>query len=440
MRKPRNTFKFRLPAILLAAALVASACSGLNQAGSATPNPTAPPTAANGGQGTPVGTATPAIGPVTLSVWLPPQFNPAGGDLAASILQARLDEFTDRHPNTRIDVRLKAESGEGGLYAALSSAQSAASLALPDLVLMPGGLLPQVANEGLLRPLNDVLSGESGDDWYPFAQDLLAETEPPTSIPFVGDGLVLVYRPTAIETPPRTWQETLDSQTMLGFAAADPMAAFTLSEVLSQSGETSALNQATDLDTDALATVFDLYTQGNSRAIFPFWLAQFTTHEQSWQAFVDGRLPMVAAWSSLFIKSVESSEYAAAPLPTSNGEAFTLVKAWGWAVTSPSDARASLAAELAVFLSDPTFLAQWSAAAGYLPARASALAAWAPDARQALASQVLPNARLLPADEVRGELGEPISQAVIALLKQEVSPNQAMQIVLDGIGLATETP
>lgn len=428
-----------LTGIVLVFALALTACRALNLPGSEETNPTIIPTAENRADSTPVGTSEP-VGPVTLNVWLPPEFNPSAGDLAATMLQARIAEFEERHPNTRVEVRLKAETGAGNLYEALSAAQRGAPLALPDLVLMPGGLLPQAVADGLLRPMDEFLDDDLGEDWYLFAQDMFAQANRVYSIPFVGDGLVLVYRPTAVETPPRTWEEIIAGQMMLGLAAADPSAVFTLTQLLAQAAEYPALDQFPEVDQDALTAVFEFYTLGNSRSIFPFWLTQFTTHEQSWQAFTEGRLPMVAAWSSRFIENVETTEYAAGPLPTPDGETFTLVKGWGWTVTSPNDERAALAAELAASLSDPAFLAQWSAAAGYLPARSSSLAAWAPDERQALASRILPTARILPNDNARTLIGGHISEAVIALLKQEISPNQAVQNVLEGLEEGTETP
>jgi ABC-type glycerol-3-phosphate transport system substrate-binding protein len=384
--------------------------------------------------------ATEAVGPVTLSLWLPPEFNPSGGNLAATLMQARITEFEENHPNTRVEVRLKAETGAGNLYEALTAAQKAAPLALPDLVLMPSSLLPQVAVDGLVRPLDDLMDEEAGEDWYPFAQDMLTYADQVYCIPFVGDGLVLIYRPTAIETAPGSWQAVLDGQLSLGFAAADANSVFTLSQLLALEEELPPLGRFPEFAPETLSAVFEFYVEGNSRSIFPFWLTQFTTHEQSWLAFAEGRLPMVADWSSRFLVQTEVIDLAAAPIPTPNGEAFTLVKGWGWALTTPNEDRVELAAELANWLSDPAFLAQWSAAAGYLPARSSSLAAWAPDARQALASQILPNARIMPDSQTRNLLGGHISEAVIGLLKQEISPSQATENVLEGLEERSETP
>ena len=76
-------------------------------------------------------------------------------------------------------------------------------------------------------------------------------------------------------------------------------------------------------------------------------------------------------------------------------------------------------------------MSQWSAAAGYLPARSSALAAWSPDQRQVLASQIVGNAHNAPSSIAYPDLGPALSEAVVALLKQEITPDEAVTQTLE---------
>ena len=48
-----------------------------------------------------------AEGPVTLRIWVPPDFDPANELPAGAIFQTRLDEFAIRKPNVEIEVRSK---------------------------------------------------------------------------------------------------------------------------------------------------------------------------------------------------------------------------------------------------------------------------------------------------------------------------------------------
>ena len=52
-------------------------------------------------------------GPVTLRIWVPPQFDPADDTLSGAIFQSRLDEFVSRKPNVEIKVRVKNVEGFG---------------------------------------------------------------------------------------------------------------------------------------------------------------------------------------------------------------------------------------------------------------------------------------------------------------------------------------
>ncbi|QYK50157.1 MAG: extracellular solute-binding protein [Anaerolineales bacterium] len=362
---------------------------------------------------------------ITLNLWLPPQFDPGSGSLAAGILQTRLDEFTGQHPQVLINVRIKDESGPGGLLESMVRSQVAAPLALPDVVLMPASLLPEAAAAGVLHPQN-ALSNELGsNDWYPFAVQLATVEDERYGLPFMADGLVTAHRSTAISQVPPTWVRLMDTRIALGFAAADSQARFPLMQLLSLPG-----NDGDTIAERNLLELFDFFATGQARGVFPFWLTQYQSNEQTWQAFSEGRLPMVTAWTSQVFAN-RQTEISGAPLPTQNGQPFTLVRGWAWSVATQNTERAALATELIEFLSTPEFLAQYSAAASLLPPRPSALAAWAPGANQALASQLVNNARPLPDRATTERWGAALSEAVVAVLKQEMSAADAAESVSD---------
>lgn len=367
-----------------------------------------------------------------LVLWLPPQFDPSAGGLAASMLQARLGEFGDQHPQIRIQVRVKAEEGTGGMLDSLQQAQAAAPLALPDLVLLPHTQLSAAATAGVAHPLELEVSP---DEWYVFAEEMATVDGQTYGIPFAADALIAAFRPSAVEAYPSNWSALLESRLTLGFAAADPDALFTIAELISAE-ETAAASEADFAPSqDALNVVFNFYESGTERGNFPFWLNQYQTQDQSWQAFTEGRVPMVVTRISRVLDA-RNVDVLGAPLPTQNGEPFALVDGWVLAVTGSQAQSNELATELAQFLTTPEFLAQWTAAAGLLPTQPASLAAWAPDARQALASQLVEEAHALPDEEMIDLWGTPLSEAVVALLKQEISAEEAMQAVLAAIAEA----
>jgi ABC-type glycerol-3-phosphate transport system substrate-binding protein len=404
---------------VLLLALSACAPPGDSQA---TPTPTSSPS-----EGLPTQTGDQQAadsGAMLLTIWVPPGFDPGGGGLAAGMLHTRIGEFDSQHPELRVEVRVKAESGSGGLIESLLSAQEAAPLALPDLTLLPSPLLPVAAQGQLIRDYESISIAIEPDDWYPVAYDLIEWQGTAYGIPFVADAFVLAFRPTAVNTVPATWDTVLANERVLGFAAADPEALFTILQALALEDGVTQL----PIENETLETVFDFYAAGNQNGTFPFWLTQYQNHEQSWQALSEGLVPMVASWSSKVITS-QGDAISGSPLPTQSGEPFTMVKGWVWTISSPDEQRAGLAGELAEFLTAPEFMAQWSAAAGLLPLRQSSLSAWSPDERQALASVVIINAAAMPDQNTLDLWGDALSQAVVGLLKDELNVTEAIQVV-----------
>lgn len=413
---------------LLALCLALSACSA---APSPTPATTATPAPASS---SPAGTAQPSAtassNAVTLTVWLPPRFDPHAGTLAASMLQDRLDEFSSQNPQIRLDVRVKAQEGPGRLLDALLAAKAAAPLAQPDVVLLAHNQLGEaVANQALL-PLTALTASLESDDWYGFARQMGQLGGQTYALPFAADALVMVYRPAALEQLPKSWDDLLGATYTLGFSAADPQASFAWQQLLALPGvEAEAL---AGLPAEDAQAVVDFFASGSEQGLFPFWLTQYETAEHGWSAFVEGRVPALATWSSLAFDS-RNVDVQAAPLPTADGQDFAVVRGWVWAISTAQTERLDAATKLIDFLTQAEFMAQWSAAAGLLPPRQSSLAAWSPDARQVLASQIVPNAAALLQQQANERLTLALNQAVVGLLKQELSAADAEQLLLEAL-------
>jgi ABC-type glycerol-3-phosphate transport system substrate-binding protein len=362
-------------------------------------------------------------GPLTLTLWLPPSFSPFSGDLPATLLQDRLDEFHEMYPNVQVEIRLKLEGGSGGMLDSLINALSAAPLALPDLVLISSDQAQVAIQNQLLAPLSDFRNDNFSDDWYKWGLQIVQFEGEDYGLPFAGDALVLAHRFSAIEQIPSNWSTSLDASLSIGFAAADPEALFTQVQLLALMDSEPLPSDSDSINPDLMQEILNYYSDGQAIGIFPFWLTQ-----QSWQAYIEGRTPMVATWSSRFFASNDDN-LGAGTIPTMNGQSATLAKGWAWSLTSANSERTALAYQLGEFLSQAEFMAQWTAAANLLPARESALTAWTPDKRQVLALQVAPGAEILPPSEERTAKGNAISEAVISLLKQEISSVEAGTLI-----------
>jgi multiple sugar transport system substrate-binding protein len=370
---------------------------------------------------------TPA-GPMILRLWVPPQFDPASSSPAGTQLQARLDQFTAVHPDVKIEVRVKAEEGPGGLLEALSTAGAAAPLVLPDVVALPRPLLEAAALKGLIHPFSDQPSNLDDPDWYPYARELGRLQNSTFGLPFAGNALVLVYRPGVVTQPPVNWASLLTASGPFIFPAADPMALFTLALYQSAGGPVQDENGRPVFDVNVLSQVLTFYKESAQAGLMPYTLTQYDTDMQIWTAYQTDQATMAITWISQYLLNRSTiSTSRAVLLPTSNGAPFTLATGWMWALASTLPERKAIGAQLAEFLSTGDFLAEWSLAIGYLPPRASSTDAWADMGLRSLATQIGQSARSVPSADVLSSLGGPLSEAVIQVLKQQKDPLTAAQ-------------
>jgi multiple sugar transport system substrate-binding protein len=380
---------------------------------------------------TPAQTATPP-GPVTLRIWVPPQFDPTQQTLAGELMRSRIAEFSSRRPSVRVEVRVKAVDGPGGLLDSLTTASAAAPLALPDLVALPRPLQETAALKGLLHPYDNLTAALDDPDWYEFARQLALLQSSTFGLPFAGDVLVVVYHPLAIESAPASWPEALNLSSPLAFSAADPQALFTLGLYQSAGGAVRDDQGRPVLETNPLTAVLTFYQEAEKHGLMPVWLTQIQNDDQVWEAMQDGRADMAVTWASRFLEETPADS-AIAPIPTAEGKLYTLATGWVWALASPQPERQEISVQLAEFLTESGFLARWSQAAGYLPPRPSALSAWSDSDLQSVLNQIALSAQLYPSADVLTSLGPPLGDATVQVLKQQTDPLSAAQVAVESL-------
>ncbi len=396
--------------------------------------PTSPPQAATLSPGL---TATPRLstpgfapteGPAARSirVWLPPELDPSNGTPAGNLLKTRLDEFSAAHPGLRLEVRVKAESGPAGLLESLAAARQAAPSALPDLIALPFRDMESAATKGLIYPLDNLTGVLTGTDWYDYADQLAQSQEATFGLPFAGDALVLVYRPSAFGELLPEWSLIQSSQIELVFPAADPQALVTLALYQSAGGSLVDSQGLPALDAEILTQVLTFYQNGG----FSPSVVQYASDDQVWQTFRAGRADAVITWASNCLRAAPN-DYAALPLPGLRGSPYSLADGWVWAVAAPDPVQQSSAVALAEYLVENPFLGAFTSALGYLPPRPSALAAWKNENMKILARNAGTSAQMIPPAQVASVLAPLLRQAVLQVLNGQASPGEAAQAAVD---------
>lgn len=417
---------------LLAAALLLTGCNGgsilaLEQQASPLPSASAFPQAV---KSPPAPKTTPKPGPtaglVTLTLWVPPQMDPASASESSLQLQQRLADFMHNNPGVELRLRVKAPDGPGGLLESLSAAAAAAPGAAPALVALPRSDLETAALKGLIYPLDGLTRIMDDPDWYPYARQLSLVEDSTFGLPFGGDALLLMYRPEKVGITPTDWPAVLSLGRPVIFPAADPQSPLTLALYRSAGGAIQNAQRRPVIQAEALGEVLSLYANGARQGCFPYWLAQYTSDSQAWQAYREGRANFLVTWSSKYLVELPPDS-SAIPLPAMGADEYAFSSGWMWSVSDPDAERRAISIRLAEFLVGSDFLAQWPAGLGYLPVRPSSLSAWSDQSQRALVEQMALAGQVTPPNDLAASLGPVLQEATMQIIKNQIDPSQAAE-------------
>jgi len=346
-------------------------------------------------------TALPPVEARVLRVWLPPRFDPNANTTAAILLKKRLADFETSHPGLEIEVRIKAEAGETGLFNALSITSIAAPTALPDLIALSRPDLEAAALKGLLHPIDGLSTVLQEPDWYPYARDLGHIQNIGYGLPFAVDALVMVHRP---ELEIKTWNDIFSSEESLVFPVSDPQALVALSLYVSAGGELVDDQGLPTLEEGPLTQTLTLIANGLEEHAFLPAMINYETDAQSLQAYREGRANLAITWA---VNYHPVDDGILQPIPNLNGTPHTFAIGWIWALAGSDPENQQVASELAEYLIADDFVSNWSENTGYLPSRLS---------QDSGINSILESAHVLPSNEVLGVLGPIMDQALIRVL------------------------
>ncbi len=347
--------------------------------------------------------ATPASAGVR--IWLPPELDPNGASAEAASLKARLQAYSEAHPDLPLEIRIKGVPEDDGLLEALSLTRSAAPSVLPDLVALPRADLEAAAVKGLLHPLDGLSEELDNPDWYPYAREAGHVQDVTYGLPFAGDALAIAYHPSQFEQLPTRWEELFVANKSLAFNAEDPDSLLLLSLYLATGSPLLDRSNQPYLDEESLREVLALLK--GSR------LVPLQSEQAAWTAFEDGRAQLAVVWTSRYLRADPLRDSALLPLPYPEGSYFSQATAWAWALTGSDPAHDAAAVDLAQFLVADEFLAEWNRSAGYLSPRPTALSMWDPSGALELISQ---SAGVVPGNDLLAAVGPVLKEALTRTL------------------------
>jgi len=364
-----------------------------------------------------------------LSIWLPPQFDPNNGTPAGDLFKAQLEKFSTDNPGISIKIRVKMENGSGGMLDSLTTASAAAPSVLPGIVILSRADLESAAQNGLLFPLEPADLDLDYEDMFLYARDMGKTREAAYGVPFAGNALVLEYKPMQIGYPPMNWRDILQQKTIVAFPAADPKGLIPLLLYQQVGGIFTGDEEDVMLDEIPLQRSLQIIADGTTANIFPYWLTEYMTFDQSQQALIDSSAAYAIVWTSQYLNS-QSDSLTIASLPVVENHIMTFAD--GWVLAFPQTSTESYLAhlKLAEYLIDPAFHQMWSEAAGVLPVSRTVLSGWSNQGLSKTLSPIAESARLIPSNKDIESLGPLLSTACQGLIRKQISYIQASNTIL----------
>lgn len=363
--------------VLLGSIISVSACSTTDE-DQLLPEPSVPP----GITQTPTPEPTPTEAIVELRLWMPQSLAPSGDDEAASILNMQLFEFDVQHPDATVHVSPKIAHGRGGLLDLLRTASPVAPASLPDVIMLSDGDLAIAAREGLVQPLDDLLTPESEDDLFNFARSAARIDNSRVGVPIVADINHLVFNPNRLDAPITTWSTLISDSIPFPFTFTDDgdVSDAVLADYDWLGGSTMSAEGQPALDIEVLTQLLGLFQDAREASVIAVSNLNWSNQNDAWAGIQNSGWRMTVIRASQYLSARREGivlDYGRTP-SIDGGFAPPIGRTWNIVLVSRDPRRKELAIELIMHLSDPENVAAWTTAQAMLPASKSALEAWSP--------------------------------------------------------------
>lgn len=363
-----------------------------------------------------------------LVIWAPPFMSITQDSNADAVLAAAITQFEQDHPNVRVEIQTKEESGTSSAFNYLRSAQKAAPSVLPDIALLSTDELWQAAELGLIPPLERSDLARMGD-FYTFARQAVAFEDQILGVPYVADMLHLVYHQGNPETPPRTWEMLFDLKQPYLFPAASPDGYSNDSLLLQYVGAGGELLESGEVSNPAaLEAVFEFLMDGRELGVIPPEVDGYARLQTVWEAFLASDNGMADTSVHLILSrqdTPETSDYGV--VPTLIGEPTTIARTWAFAILSDDPEQRELALALIQALLEPSVHGSWSQFSARTPTQPAAFDAWSTGNAyyEFLRSELAPVAVAIPNGRRFADFSARLQEAQHKVLSGQSTPADA---------------
>ena len=376
--------------------------------------------------------------PMQLTLWTVAAVSPQAEGDAGVVFGSGLAAFESTYPDIQISVMLKNESGKGSVSDYLRTTSQAAPGVLPDLVVLNVVDRAQVARTGIIVPLDGLLSPSLVDDLLPGAYAAGTVDGQLMGIPFEMDVEHLIYNTNKVGSTPIVWTDIISANTTYAFPAKGTNGlvndAF-LIQYLALGGRLQDDEGRPFLDEQALQAALEYYHQGVEADIIPPEVLTVGSPDEVWPDYVAAQVGMAHVNGHRFLsdKSVlGSTEFAS--IPTHDGTPLTIGRGRSLAIVTHEPDRQAVAAQLIEWLMATDNNVAWSQVTSYLPTRHAAFVLIGDDDPYwPFLQHQLEVAVPSPAFPEYDQIGRVLQQAVIEVLSEEATPEEAAASAVDAI-------
>jgi ABC-type glycerol-3-phosphate transport system substrate-binding protein len=428
-RSPRSLWPAILPVLFSACMVMPQSSENLSPVPTATqPAPTLDISISPTPGEAPAPTPTES-GEMVLIVWMTEKLAPTSDTPGGQELLEQLATFDEMHPDIRVEVLPKKVSGNGGVLSYLRTAPPVAPSILPDLALLDRPGLIQAGREQLVVPIDTLLDPALLSGLYPVVQGLGTVSDVMVGLPYLLEIEHSVYRETAFNAPPNSFDAILKGQQPYTFPAGalSNVNHTILLQYIAAGGTLTDDQGSPKLDATVLTQILDFHAQAHKKGLVNTALFQIVDPLASWGLYRDRQTNLAAVSSTAYLTERDQVRNTLLTwTPTPDGQPYALATGWSWVVVTHDPDRQAAAMALANFLMNPVNQGRYSQAAHWLPTQRSALAVWGEDDPYvAFADLLVNNAQPLPDTLIQSTVGAAIQDAFEAVLLNNELPAQA---------------
>jgi len=376
--------------------------------------------------------------PVQLTLWTVEAVSPEAEGDPGVVFGNGLTAFENTYPDIQIAVVLKNDSGKGSVLDYLRTTSQAAPHVLPDLVVLNMVDLAQVARTGVVVPLDGLLSPSLVDDLLPGARAAGIVDGQLMGIPFEMDVEHLIYNTNKVTSTPIVWTDIISANTTYVFPAKGTNGlvndAF-LIQYLALGGRLQDDEGQPFLDEQALQAALEYYHLGIQEEVIPPEILTIGSPDEIWPDYVAAQVGMAHTNGHRFLSDknvLRSTDFAS--IPTHDGTPLTIGHGRVLAIVTHDPDRQATAARLIEWLLKPDNNVAWSRATLYLPTRYAAFNLIGDeDLYWSFLQHQLEVAVPSPSFPEYDQIGRVLQQAVIEVLSEEATPEEAAAAALDAI-------